>query len=155
MRPFIAHLSTLPVAFLATLGTFAATDLPALAQSYPERAITLIVPFPPGGSASTAARGVADKMSETLWQPVVVDNRGGAGGTLAQLGVDDGRGPPTARDRGRRAAANDAGRLCRHHRPRGLDVVQSGADGGHQARMRKTKMSDTRKRPHAESKDES
>jgi tripartite-type tricarboxylate transporter receptor subunit TctC len=55
----------------------------AAAQSYPARPITLVVPFAPGGSASTAARSVADKMSETLGQQIVIDNRGGAGGTVA------------------------------------------------------------------------
>jgi tripartite-type tricarboxylate transporter receptor subunit TctC len=55
----------------------------APAETYPSRPITLIVPFVPGGSASTAARIVADKMSETLGQSIVVDNRGGAGGIVA------------------------------------------------------------------------
>lgn len=55
---------------------------PATAQDYPNRPITLIVPFPPGGSTTVMARNVADKMAEALGQQVVVDNRGGAGGTL-------------------------------------------------------------------------
>jgi tripartite-type tricarboxylate transporter receptor subunit TctC len=59
----------------------------AAAQSYPARPITLVVPFAPGGSASTAARSVADKMSETLGQQIVIDNRGGAGGTVATRSV--------------------------------------------------------------------
>ena len=57
------------------------------AQSYPERPITLVVPFAPGGSSSTAARSVADKMSETLGQQIVIDNRAGAGGTVATRAV--------------------------------------------------------------------
>jgi tripartite-type tricarboxylate transporter receptor subunit TctC len=60
---------------------------PAAAESYPARPITLVVPFAPGGSASTAARSVADKMSETLGQQIVIDNRGGAGGTVATRAV--------------------------------------------------------------------
>jgi len=56
---------------------------PAFAQPYPAHPITLIVPFAAGGSASIAARSVVDKMSETLGQQVVIDNRAGAGGTLA------------------------------------------------------------------------
>src|SRR5262245_34645372 len=52
----------------------------AAAETYPARPITLVVPFAPGGSASTVARSVADKMSETLGQQIVIDNRGGAGG---------------------------------------------------------------------------
>jgi tripartite-type tricarboxylate transporter receptor subunit TctC len=52
-------------------------------QAYPNRLITLIVPFPPGGSTTIMARIVAEKMSELLGQQFVVDNRGGAGGTVA------------------------------------------------------------------------
>ena len=71
---------------LAVFGVLAAAG-PADAQSYPTRPITLVVPFAPGGSASTAARSVADKMSETLGQQIVIDNRGGAGGTVATRAV--------------------------------------------------------------------
>jgi tripartite-type tricarboxylate transporter receptor subunit TctC len=53
-----------------------------LADDYPTRPITLIVPFPPGGSTTVMARNVADKMSAALGQSIVVENRGGAGGTL-------------------------------------------------------------------------
>jgi tripartite-type tricarboxylate transporter receptor subunit TctC len=53
------------------------------AQSFPTRPVTLIVPFPPGGSTDTAARIIADKMRPALGQPVVVENVGGAGGTIA------------------------------------------------------------------------
>jgi tripartite-type tricarboxylate transporter receptor subunit TctC len=53
----------------------------AWGQSYPTRVITLIVPFPPGGSTDVSARVVADHMSKTLGQQVVVQNVGGAGGT--------------------------------------------------------------------------
>src|SRR5215471_12601928 len=62
----------------------------AAAETYPARPITLVVPFAPGGSASTVARSVADKMSETLGQQIVIDNRGGAGGTLATRAVAKG-----------------------------------------------------------------
>jgi tripartite-type tricarboxylate transporter receptor subunit TctC len=71
---------------LAVFGMLAAAG-PAVAQTYPTRPITLVVPFAPGGSASTAARSVADKMSETLGQQIVIDNRGGAGGTVATRAV--------------------------------------------------------------------
>ena len=54
----------------------------ALAQDYPNRPITLVVPFVPGGSTSTVARIITDKMSAGLGQPIVIDNRGGAGSTL-------------------------------------------------------------------------
>ena len=53
----------------------------AAAQAYPTRPITLIVPFPPGGSTDVAARIAADHMSRTLGQQIVVQNVSGAGGT--------------------------------------------------------------------------
>jgi tripartite-type tricarboxylate transporter receptor subunit TctC len=57
------------------------------AQDYPNRPITLIVPFPPGGSTTIVGRIIADKMSEVLGQSIVVDNRGGAGGTIGSRAV--------------------------------------------------------------------
>jgi tripartite-type tricarboxylate transporter receptor subunit TctC len=72
-RPFVSVLT-------ATM--LAASLSSAAAQSYPDHPITLIVPFPPGGSTTIVARIIADKMSETLGQPIIVDNRGGAGGTV-------------------------------------------------------------------------
>lgn len=59
----------------------------AAAQDYPNRPITLVVPFPPGGSTSIVARIIADKMSESLGQQIVIDNRGGAGGTIGSRAV--------------------------------------------------------------------
>ena len=70
-------------AFIVLCGSF---DL-ARADDYPSRPITLIVPFPPGGSTTVMARNVADKMTATLGQPVVVENRGGAGGTIGTRSV--------------------------------------------------------------------
>src|SRR5580692_3711447 len=55
----------------------------ARAENFPSRTITLLVPFPPGGSTDVAARIMADKMSASLGQPVIVENVGGAGGTIA------------------------------------------------------------------------
>jgi len=57
------------------------------AQNYPTRAITLVIPFAPGGSTSIVGRGIADKMSELLGEKVVVDNRPGAGGTVGTRAV--------------------------------------------------------------------
>ncbi len=54
----------------------------AAAQNYPTRPITLVVPFPPGGSTTIVARIVTDRMADAIGQQFVVDNRGGAGGTL-------------------------------------------------------------------------
>src|SRR3981189_2705137 len=59
----------------------------AQAQNYPTRAITLVIPFAPGGSTSIVGRGIADKMSELLGEKVVVDNRPGAGGTVGTKAV--------------------------------------------------------------------
>ncbi len=54
----------------------------ALAQSYPSKPIKLIVPFPAGGTTDIVARLMAQRMSESMGQPVLVDNRGGAGGAI-------------------------------------------------------------------------
>ena len=71
----------------AVLAVLALAAAPAIAQDYPNRPITLIVPFPPGGSTTIVGRIVADKMSEVLGQSIVVDNRGGAGGTIGSRAV--------------------------------------------------------------------
>jgi tripartite-type tricarboxylate transporter receptor subunit TctC len=70
--------------FVAALIVAAA---PALAQDYPTRPITLIVPYAAGGGNDVMARIVADKMGAALGQPIVVENRGGAGGSIATRAV--------------------------------------------------------------------
>ena len=62
-------------------------SVPASAQDYPSRPITVVVPFPPGGSTNLVMRIVADKLSELLGQQIVIDNRGGAGGTVGTRSV--------------------------------------------------------------------
>ena len=54
----------------------------AMAQSYPTKTITIIVPFPPGGTTDVLARAVAQKLGPALGQSVIVDNKPGAGATL-------------------------------------------------------------------------
>jgi tripartite-type tricarboxylate transporter receptor subunit TctC len=53
------------------------------AQTYPSRQITIVVPFPPGGSTDVAGRIMAEKMRPLLGQPVIIENVGGAGGSIA------------------------------------------------------------------------
>lgn len=59
-----------------------AAALPAAADNYPSRYVTMIVPYPPGGPTDTYARLVAESMSRSLGQQIVVENVGGAGGTI-------------------------------------------------------------------------
>ena len=71
-------------AALSVAGALAALPaaVPAAADEYPSRPIRLIVPFPAGGGTDVVARVVANGISPALGQPVVIENRGGAGGTL-------------------------------------------------------------------------
>src|SRR5262249_16560590 len=78
-----------PIAVAALAAIFTGA-LPVRAQDYPARPITLVVPFPAGGGNDALARVVAEKMSRTLGQQVVVENRGGAGGTIATRAVAKG-----------------------------------------------------------------
>src|SRR3954452_5355874 len=73
MRALWAALSLLTIAGVAD----------ANAQGYPSRPITLVVPFPPGGSTDAAARIMAERMRASLGQPIVIENVGGAGGSIA------------------------------------------------------------------------
>ena len=66
----------------AFLFAFFALLSSAGADNFPSRPITLIVPFPPGGSTDVAARIMADKMCAALGQVVIVENVGGAGGSI-------------------------------------------------------------------------
>jgi len=66
----------------ALLAAAGAAPLPALAQSWPERSIGIVVCFPPGGSTDFSARMVAPGMAELLGKPVVIENKPGAGGNI-------------------------------------------------------------------------
>lgn len=78
---------TLKTALVACLAGLGAMLLPAAAQDFPKRPITLVIPFAAGGSTDLVGRLVAQKMSEGLGVTVVVDNRGGAGGNLGSAAV--------------------------------------------------------------------
>ncbi|HWP87479.1 MAG TPA: tripartite tricarboxylate transporter substrate-binding protein, partial [Burkholderiales bacterium] len=60
----------------------AACALPVTAQNYPLKPIKIIMPFPPGGTNDLVARAVGDRLAGVFKQPVVVDNRAGAGGLI-------------------------------------------------------------------------
>src|SRR5262245_8980693 len=59
----------------------------ARAQDYPNRVVTIVVPYPPGGGVDVLARVVADKLSGALKTQVIVDNRTGAGGNVGTRAV--------------------------------------------------------------------
>ena len=69
--------------FVVAIALTAMADIAAVhAQSYPSRSVTIIVPFPPGGSTDTVARIMAERMRPLLGQPLVIENVGGAGGSI-------------------------------------------------------------------------
>jgi len=87
MQPYMSHLSQKPVYRLQLVASFlgvliATLHLFASAQDFPNRPIKLVVPFPAGGGVDAVARTIAEKLAIELKQPVIVDNKGGAGGAL-------------------------------------------------------------------------
>ncbi len=67
--------------FLA-VAAFALFSVPAVAQTWPERTVKLVVPYPPGGNVDGAARIIADKLQSAVGKPFIVENKAGAGGLL-------------------------------------------------------------------------
>lgn len=86
-QPSFMQRRMVALTLLATSGLIAAS--PALAQSnaYPNKPITLVVTYPPGGGADVMARLVAPKMGEALGQAIVIENRPGAGGQIGASAV--------------------------------------------------------------------
>jgi tripartite-type tricarboxylate transporter receptor subunit TctC len=70
------------VSVLGVVAMMAAAVTPALGQTFPDRPIRIIVPFPPGNASDLAARAVAEPLAKRLGQPVVVENKPGAAGTI-------------------------------------------------------------------------
>jgi tripartite-type tricarboxylate transporter receptor subunit TctC len=81
------HVSKIWLCAAAVMFGLPGASVYAQAQTFPNRAITLVIPFAPGGSTSIVGRVIADKMSELLKEKVVVDNRPGAGGTVGTRAV--------------------------------------------------------------------
>ena len=71
-----------PRVVLAVIGAAIAAFASLAAAQYPDKPITMIVPFPPGGVADTVARPVAEALGRELKQPVIIENRPGAGGAI-------------------------------------------------------------------------
>jgi tripartite-type tricarboxylate transporter receptor subunit TctC len=68
--------------FAAGAAALPALSRVAMAQSYPSRPVTMIVPFPAGGATDVIARIMAERMREPLGQPVIIENIGGADGSI-------------------------------------------------------------------------
>lgn len=79
------HRKTFLAAALGAL--LALTGASACAQAYPARPITLVIPFPPGGTLDTVGRNLAQKLGQQMGQSFVVENRPGGGGTIGALAV--------------------------------------------------------------------
>lgn len=72
---------------LLAVVAFAALGAPAMAQTYPTKPIIMVVPFPPGGPSDVVARIMADGMGKALGQNIIIENVGGAGGTIGTARV--------------------------------------------------------------------
>ena len=64
----------------------AALAAPVHAADYPERNVTAVMPFPPGGASDVTARLIGNKLGERIGKPVIIENRAGANGGLGAAG---------------------------------------------------------------------
>ena len=79
---FTARQRRFAVAVCAVLATSAGAAASAYAQAWPNKPITLIVPFPAGGTTDVLARSLAEPLAKALGQPVIVESKPGAGATI-------------------------------------------------------------------------
>jgi tripartite-type tricarboxylate transporter receptor subunit TctC len=95
--------------FLVLLAAFGTTAAAALAQSYPSKPVHIVVPFAAGGAVDTLARLLGAKLADAFNQPVIVDNRPGAGGNLGADAVATAT-PSCRTPTGRRSAPHSTAR---------------------------------------------
>ena len=112
-------------AVLAALACAACLTAPAFAQTYPNKPIHLIVPYPAGGGTDFFARLVGQKMSELIGQPIVVENKPGA---ATNLGADFVAKAAPCR-RAKRGAA-ETPEAARRHSPIPVRPLNAGCDSG-------------------------
>ncbi|HKU71590.1 MAG TPA: tripartite tricarboxylate transporter substrate-binding protein, partial [Burkholderiales bacterium] len=82
MRQVFGICAVIAVLFCATGAQAAGASSTGSGQAYPTRPIRLIVPFPPGGSNDIVSRVIGQQLGDRLGKPLVIDNRGGAGGLI-------------------------------------------------------------------------
>src|SRR5438132_1360871 len=70
-----------------TLAILTLAAAPVRAEDYPSRVITILVPFPAGGSSDIVMRLVSQKVSESIKQPIIIENRAGAAGNVAAMAI--------------------------------------------------------------------
>ncbi|MEF7616762.1 tripartite tricarboxylate transporter substrate binding protein [Aquincola sp. MAHUQ-54] len=87
MRPRLSPVSFHPLRRSLVLLALAAPAFGALAQAFPTKMVTIVVPYPPGGPTDTASRIVGQKMAEILKQQFIIENKAGASGSIAAAAV--------------------------------------------------------------------
>lgn len=75
------------VAAMVFTGTLALFSVASIAQNFPSRSVTIVVPAPPGGTTDLAARALVEELGKALGQPIIIENRGGANGVIGAQAV--------------------------------------------------------------------